>query len=157
MKSASRCLSLIVLLLAIPIGAFAQRDVKMFVSYINPNPYPLTVRFTAIHKAGQLDCDRDPRDILKIAANGVVRIVCTAKAQEEEHRYGFRHLDLSWHAGIDRLGRPAAAALLEVFGGHHKFRCTRGCSVTESWNCGSSGPCSTTVVVTMDRWETSPE
>src|SRR5438067_26747 len=112
MKSVSRCLSLIVLLLAIPIGAFAQRNVKMYVSYINPNPYPLTVRFNAFQKAGRLDCDRDPRDILKIAANGTVRIVCTAIASDEElYHYGWRHLELSWHAGIDRLDRPAAAAL----------------------------------------------
>jgi len=103
------------------------------VSLKNPNPYSLVVKADARHTKGFLSCDRDPREILEIAANGVVQLQCTA----------------SWQAAIDRLGRPRSAAQMDVYERSHTFRCIRGCTLKDSWpdqrdvlndDCGHHGP-----------------
>jgi len=113
----------------------------MSVSLKNPNPYSLVVKADARHTKGFLSCDRDPREILEIAANGVVQLQCTA----------------SWQAAIDRLGRPRSAAQMDVYERSHTFRCIRGCTLKDNWNCPTNGTCSTTITVTMDRWEHKPD
>ena len=157
MKSFTRVLMFLAIV-SIPTLGFAQRDVVMKVTYQNPNPYSLVVKMDAVRSfknGGDLQCDKDPRDILEIGANRAVKITCTAQSDRDERK---RNVGLSFQAAFDRLGRPRMGALLQVYEGSHDFRCTRGCTLNQYWtNCRQAGKCEVEVYVKIEKWEQKPD
>ena len=148
MKSTLWCLVIALAVMAIPTIGLAQRDLKLDVTFKNPNPYGLSVRFTAFHTKGSMNCERDPRDTRSIEANSVVKISCVAQKVRE-----VRNVGLLWTARAERLGRDVCSAELKVLSNRHDFHCKYGCTVKENWsNCGATGDCRASVTVTMDRY-----
>jgi hypothetical protein len=130
------------LLIALP--ASAQRALTMNIEFRNSNSSSLYVVVSKGLTRGRIDCDPEPSTIRWINPASTARMRCVAYA------FGSRDVWVKF-AGHNNRKEVVNSAVLRVYGPTHEFKCYKGCTIHDRWNCGDTGPCSVAIEVITDR------